>query len=531
MLNVISDFARGDEINVSGLAFANFAGASPPDSLILEVKNDGLPSATDDKTIEILAGTDTTIVSAFDQMFHVGSPSIPIATITVTHSASKNDIRATNALRIRIPLGFNMTWDTSDTSANLGGPAAARVSSTVSYEDLDHTLVLDVVSDFALGEHLTISGLSFTNFNATSAPDNLELVVNGPGGPTQDEDARAQSITNGAARVLKLVGFETGDLSELESTSIDSYIATAPDVRAGSGSYCLRQEESPSALVAGLTPGLKTLAIRFSFKPNAFLFSTKTMLEFKNGVTGSWALQLIDDGTLQILDIEGLGLSASGPSSEVLSNPNYYTIRMVYDNAAGGILMVYLDDKRIFNLTHSNAGLDIDTIEIAGGDSPLGYYYDDFFLTDAPALPPMGQIMRISPMATNTGDFDYFSGSVDHERNVDGDFFSEVNDGDYNWHTGYAATDLYALSASPAGKINAVKGMWRMRFEDTGDPGPHDVVWYENGAASSAGFSGITNLWSTEERIWETPPNSGGGWTTAIVDDLQLGAEPRRSFR
>ena len=74
-----------------------------------------------------------------------------------------------------------MTWDTSDTTALLGGSAAARVSATVSYEDGGKTLVLDVTSDFAPSDVLTVSGLSFANFIAVSAPDSLGLEVRNDG--------------------------------------------------------------------------------------------------------------------------------------------------------------------------------------------------------------------------------------------------------------------------------------------------------------------------------------------------------------
>ena len=70
-----------------------------------------------------------------------------------------------------------MTWDTSDTTAVIGGAAAAKVSSTVSYEDSGKTLVLNVTSNFAAGDQITISDLSYTDFTAISSADNLELEV------------------------------------------------------------------------------------------------------------------------------------------------------------------------------------------------------------------------------------------------------------------------------------------------------------------------------------------------------------------
>ena len=54
--------------------------------------------------------------------------------------------------------------------------AAAKVSTTVkAYEDADRTLVLDVTSNFAAAEYITLAGAQFTGFSAVSATDNLEL--------------------------------------------------------------------------------------------------------------------------------------------------------------------------------------------------------------------------------------------------------------------------------------------------------------------------------------------------------------------
>ena len=55
--------------------------------------------------------------------------------------------------------------------------ASFRVSTAVTYENLDQTLVLNVTSDFATGEYITVTGLSFTNFTVVSSPDYLGLDI------------------------------------------------------------------------------------------------------------------------------------------------------------------------------------------------------------------------------------------------------------------------------------------------------------------------------------------------------------------
>jgi len=88
-------------------------------------------SASAGITVEVIL----TMSSAADQQFSVGDPSTPMSTITITDAGLTPTITAANDLRVRIPAGFNMDWDTTDVTATIGGTAAAKVSTTVSYED------------------------------------------------------------------------------------------------------------------------------------------------------------------------------------------------------------------------------------------------------------------------------------------------------------------------------------------------------------------------------------------------------------
>ena len=185
VLDVTTDFAVTDQITVSGLAFTSFSAISAPDNLKLEVGNDNVISSTAVQTITIVVPT---LSAAANQSFTVSDPVTASKVLTVTESAVGPSITAADDIRIRIPAGFNMTWDTADTTATIGGAALAKVSSTVSYEDADQTLVLDVTADFAAGDQITIADLGFDNFTAASASDNLELVVSGGSGPTAATD-------------------------------------------------------------------------------------------------------------------------------------------------------------------------------------------------------------------------------------------------------------------------------------------------------------------------------------------------------
>jgi hypothetical protein len=181
VLDVTSDFLAVDTVTIADLGFLDFASASGPDNLELEVDNAGTVAAEDDKAIEILAGGTPTISSELDQSFRVGDPPNSISTITVQADATAPTITAANDIRIRIPFGFNMGWDTSDVTAQILGTGSAKVSNTVSYEDGGRTLVIDVLTDFDPGDAITISLLSFANFTAASLDDNLELEVGDDG--------------------------------------------------------------------------------------------------------------------------------------------------------------------------------------------------------------------------------------------------------------------------------------------------------------------------------------------------------------
>jgi hypothetical protein len=122
-----------------------------------------------------MTGPNITISSAANQIFYVGQSATSISTITITDNTGA--ITAADDIRVRIPSTFNMTWDSTDTTATIGGSASSKVSTTVTYEGSNKILVLNVTSDFAAGDSITVSGLSFSSFSAVSSYDNLELDV------------------------------------------------------------------------------------------------------------------------------------------------------------------------------------------------------------------------------------------------------------------------------------------------------------------------------------------------------------------
>jgi phosphodiesterase/alkaline phosphatase D-like protein len=207
VLNVTSNFSASDSITVSGLSFKTFSDISPSSNLTLDAGNDGGGEATDDKTIAVKPASAAALVSSANQVFSVSDSTTAIQTITVIDAGTPT-ITAANDIRIRIPTAFNMVWDTTDTSAVIGGGAAGKVSGTVTYEDAGKTLVLNATSDFAGGDSITVSGLSFKTFSGTSAASNLELETDNLGG-TADTDSKTIRIVSATTRVWDGGGNDT----------------------------------------------------------------------------------------------------------------------------------------------------------------------------------------------------------------------------------------------------------------------------------------------------------------------------------
>src|SRR2546423_4875525 len=85
------------------------------------------------------------ISSAANQLFHVNDASTTISTITVTDIGGGN-IKANRDIRIIIPAGFNMIWDTSVPTATLSGSGASKCSAAVTYSNVNQAVTINVNS-------------------------------------------------------------------------------------------------------------------------------------------------------------------------------------------------------------------------------------------------------------------------------------------------------------------------------------------------------------------------------------------------
>jgi hypothetical protein len=110
-----------------------------------------------------------------------------------------------------------MEWDVLDTVATISGPAASNVASAVTYAPTDQTLVVDVTTDFAAGDSITISGLGFANFSAASSTDYLLLDVDDDAVADATDDKTIEidpAAAGGTAGVLQILSW-----SEIEPTA------------------------------------------------------------------------------------------------------------------------------------------------------------------------------------------------------------------------------------------------------------------------------------------------------------------------
>ena len=150
-----ANWNNGDQLVISNLSFRNFSALSGPDTLLFTGGN--VIGAKDNHSKQIIP-LPPAISSAASQSFVVSDPASAISTITIAEG-NPATITAANDIRIRIPAAFNMTWNTAITTATIGGNAAAKVSTTVSYQNAGQVLVLNVTTSLAFGDSITVSGL------------------------------------------------------------------------------------------------------------------------------------------------------------------------------------------------------------------------------------------------------------------------------------------------------------------------------------------------------------------------------------
>jgi uncharacterized repeat protein (TIGR01451 family) len=205
--------------------------------------------------------TAQTISSAAAQTFVVGDPVTAASTITITDAAGGNIKQGGgNEIRIVIPATLAMIWDTTVTTVTITGNAAAKVSTTVSYEAANSIVHLTVNTSFVAGDQIIVAGLGFRNFTAAGGPAFLGLQIKKVGSPVAN-DNRSKTI---AAKVYGVtVSPHATSASQLPSNGTN-YTVGFSVTNSGSGftSYDLLTSKRPGTVLttvsiagAGITQG------------------------------------------------------------------------------------------------------------------------------------------------------------------------------------------------------------------------------------------------------------------------------------
>ena len=152
------------------------------------------------------------ISSVANQSFTTADGPTAISNSTITNRGyltTGTVFNAASNIRVRIPSTFDMVWGSGDTTATITGEATTKIysnestqtilcgappcSATVTYEDMNRTVVIWVGTDFAASDTLTIANLSFDPGTTIESVDNLELEVLNDG-VVQDEDDKTIEV-------------------------------------------------------------------------------------------------------------------------------------------------------------------------------------------------------------------------------------------------------------------------------------------------------------------------------------------------
>gem|GEM_PF-2785273 len=101
-------------------------------------------------------------------------------------------------------------------------------TTTVTYEDGNKTAVIDVLTSFSANDYITIGGLSFKNFTATSDPDNLELETDNAG-TVADLDDKTVTITAPATTPVNIASAGSQTFTIGQASTLASPITVSDD--------------------------------------------------------------------------------------------------------------------------------------------------------------------------------------------------------------------------------------------------------------------------------------------------------------
>jgi len=338
-----------------------------------------------------LGGPDVTISSAANQSFVVGQASTAISSITITDSTG-GAITASNGLRIRIPSGFGMVWDTTKTTAIISGTASTKVSIAVTYESLGQILVLNVTSNFVTGEYITVGGLSFTNFIAASSPDNLGLDIYNTGASYIKDNKTIQIISSTGVLFAGgsfdgYVSFASGDIL-LSSANTDYFSVTHPTYQAIPGqnqTVTITAKDGAFNTITAYSPVTSVSVTKVETggivnNSAALSKSSLTASDFTNGVATD-TLTDTESETVTVTATDQTYTSMTGTSVPITFNPGAivsYIVTATTPQAAGIGWTETVTAKDAYNNTVTNDPGTVVTMSPVGS---VTFYTDNTYNT------------------------------------------------------------------------------------------------------------------------------------------------------
>ena len=338
-----------------------------------------------------LGGPNVTISSSATQSFVVSQASTVISSIIITDSTG-GAITALNGLRITIPSGLAMEWDTTKTTATITSVVSFKVSPAVTYENLNKTLVLNIIYDFAAGESFTLTGLSFTNFTAASSSDYLGLDIYNTG-VSYLKDNKAITIISSAGVLFTggsydgYAAFASYDIL-LSSSNTDYFSVTHPTYQAIPGqnqTITITAKNVDGNTIATYSPatsaGVSKAETGGTVANSATLSKgSLTAADFTNGVA-TVTLTDTESETVTVATVDQTYTSMNGISLPITFSPGAivsYTVTTTSPQAAGIGWTETVTAKDAYNNTVTTDSATVVTMSPVGS---VAFYTDNTYST------------------------------------------------------------------------------------------------------------------------------------------------------
>ena len=333
-----------------------------------------------------------------------------------------------------------------------------------------------------------------------------------------------------------ICGFEAGAGDEMIVNGAGGHGGSIVTTPVRTGIYALQFTTTTAGTLVFVDLPLSDMnqcAAGFWFRKAANPASANTIFKFDVVSTPMFTLQLRTDGTLGITTSGGFS-ATNGATA--LSNNTWHCIRVVYDQAAGGVGKVWLDDSLEIDTTHTGTNGATTRFQLQGnaGNTTL---YDDMILQSGTDQPPkgVGGVIARSFMAgtptdngfTKTGGTNIEDVCADTPRNAATLAQNISTSGQVaqtglvhpfsTTQTGHGSNTLGAYDT-----INAIAlGMWWNDTQYQASPNPSDPsIRYRINGGAAVDFAfphGNRFVFRYYQRILTT-------LTTANLDVLEVGA-------